>query len=79
MLVIIIKIKKMKKYIQRVIAELKFIYPSGEIKVINGFLGIKTESENLIHTTYLGNAYFEIDGIIYTDYNGDHKKLLKIN
>lgn len=67
----------MKKYIQKAIAELKYIYPNGTIAVMNGFIGIRN-GDSLLHTFYIGNAYFEIDGIIYTDYAGKHKKLLKI-
>jgi len=62
----------MKKYIQGKIEELKYLYPNEKITVENGFLGIAT-SDRLKHTTYLGNAYFEIDGAIYTDYNGGNK------
>jgi hypothetical protein len=68
----------MKKYILRIIAELQFLYPSEKITVINGFIGIKTDSGTLKHSTYIGNAFFEIDGIMYTDYNGDHRKLMEI-
>lgn len=70
----------MKKYILGIIAELKYLYPSKKISCINGFIGV-LEGERLMHTTYLGNAYFEVDGILYTDYNGksNHKKVIKIS
>lgn len=72
----------MKKYIQGVISELKQIYPNRKIKIVNGFIGCEPDAEglSLLHSTYIGNAFYEIDGIIYTDYNcnGDHKKLMKI-
>ena len=68
----------MKKYVQKIIDELKFIYPNEIISIQNGFIGIKTKEEHLKHTTYIGNQYFELDGFVYTDYNGPSKKLMKI-
>jgi len=62
----------MKKYIQGKIEELKYLYPNEKITVQNGFLGI-VNGDRLKHSTYLGNAYFEIDGAIYTDYNTKNK------
>jgi len=67
----------MKKYITNIIEQLKLIYPGEQIAIINGFIGVKS-GDRLKHTSYLGNAYFEIDGVIYTDYSGKDKRLLTI-
>ena len=69
----------MKKFIQKAIDELKFIYPNMKISVQNGFIGIEN-GDRLNHTTYIGNTYYEIDGVIYTEYNckAGSKKLMKI-
>jgi len=67
----------MKKYILDKIAELKNLYPNEKISVVNGFLGV-VNGERLKHTSYLGNAYFEHDGKIYTDYNTGNKSKLVV-
>lgn len=59
----------MTKYILKLIADLKYLYPSERISVNNGFIGIIQANGRLKHSTYIGNAFIEIDGIIYTDYN----------
>lgn len=70
----------MKKYIESKVSELKHLYPENKITIVNGFIGVLI-NERLQHTSYLGNAYFEIDGVVYTDYNckNSSKKVLKIN
>lgn len=71
----------MKEFIQRIITELKMIYPNEKISVINGFIGIENkETGRLKHTSYLGNAFYEINGIIYTDCNSKKgvKRVLEI-
>ena len=67
----------MKKYILQKIDELKYLYPGEKINIYAGFIGIEN-GERLKHTTYLGNAYFMIDNVIYTDYNtkNDAAKIL---
>lgn len=67
----------MKKYILEKIDELKYLYPEGKINIVNGFLGIEN-SERLKHTTYLGEAYFMIENVIYTDYNTKNNKAKKL-
>lgn len=67
----------MKKYILEKIDELKYLYPEGNINIINGFLGIEN-GERLKHTTYLGEAYFMIENVIYTDYNTKNNKAKKL-
>jgi hypothetical protein len=69
----------MKKYIQGVIETLKLIYPNEKIDIENGFIGVKN-GDRLKHTTYLGEAYWMIDNVIYTDYNkhNESKKLMTI-
>ena len=70
----------MKKYIQDIITELNYIYPEKKVTIINGFIGVLNSEGRLFHTSYLGNAYYEIDGSVYTDYNckKGSKKLLII-
>ena len=67
----------MKKYILGKIEELKYLYPKEKINIINGFLGIEN-GERLKHTTYLGEAYFMIENVIYTDYNTKNNKAKKL-
>lgn len=67
----------MKKYILEKIDELKYLYPEGKVNIVNGFLGIEN-GERLKHTTYLGDAYFMIENIIYTDYNTKNNKAKKL-
>lgn len=70
----------MKKYIQNIIIELKTMYPNERITIENGFIGVDQGKASLKHSTYIGNAYYDIDGIIYTDYNTKKgsKKLITI-
>lgn len=67
----------MKKYILEKIEELKNLYPQGKINIVNGFLGIEN-GERLKHTSYLGEAYFMIENIIYTDWNTKNNKAKKL-
>ena len=69
----------MKKYIQSKISELQYLYPDKTIDIVNGFIGVQN-GERLQHTSYLGNAYFMLDGVIYTDYNckNESKKLITV-
>ena len=67
----------MKKYILEKIEELKHLYPQGKINIVNGFLGIEN-GERLKHTSYLGDAYFMIENVIYTDYNTKNNKAKKL-
>lgn len=68
----------MKKYILGVISELKFLYPSERINIVNGFIGVEN-GERLKHTTYLGDAYYQIDNSVYTDgKTGNGKLVIKV-
>lgn len=71
---------KMKKYLLQKIEELKYLYPSEKINIICGFIGVELGSngENLKHPTYIGDAYFMIDNVIYTDYNTKNDKAKKL-
>lgn len=67
----------MKKFILEKIEELKYLYPERKINIVNGFLGVEN-NERLKHTTYLGDAYFMIENVIYTDRNTKNNKAKKI-
>ena len=67
----------MKKHIQSIIEQLKYIYPNEQIAVINGFIGV-INGERLKHTSYLGNAYYQIENVIYEENNGKSKKLITL-
>ena len=69
----------MKKYIKSIIEQLKYNYPGQRISTRDGFIGIDNGTNALRHSTYIGHAYYEIDGDIYTDYNSKSgEKLLTI-
>ena len=68
----------MKKYILDKIVYLKMVYPGEKIGISNGFLGIINPDGRVKGSTYLGLAYWEIDGVIYTDYNTKNNKSRKL-
>lgn len=58
----------MKKYIDKLIAELKTKHPGKKITIINGYIGI-LEGETLSDFTYIGSCYYEMEGEIFVDYH----------